>query len=139
MKQLSINTLYLYNRSCLHCCARPWPKTLYLYNRSCTHCCARLWPKTLYLYNRSCTHCCARPWPKTLYLYNRSCTHCCARLWPKSCIICRRLRRNVLQGGFIDIDYLRNKSSKPECVVSFDMGWRILIFYLKLEARNKIY
>ena len=25
--------------------------------------------------------------------------------------------------------YLRNKSWKPECVLSFNMGWRILVFY----------
>jgi hypothetical protein len=24
--------------------------------------------------------------------------------------------------------YLRNKSWKPECVFSFNMGWRILVF-----------
>ena len=34
---------------------------------------------------------------------------------------------------------LRNKSWKPECVLSFNMGWRILIFYPELEARDKIY
>jgi len=27
------------------------------------------------------------------------------------------------------IGCLRNKSWKPECVLSFNMGWRILVFY----------
>jgi hypothetical protein len=35
--------------------------------------------------------------------------------------------------------YLRNKSWKPECVVSFNMDWRILVFYPEPEARDKIY
>jgi hypothetical protein len=35
--------------------------------------------------------------------------------------------------------YLRNKSWKPECVLSFNMGWQILVFYPKPEARDKIY
>jgi hypothetical protein len=34
---------------------------------------------------------------------------------------------------------LRNKSWKPECVLSFNMGWRILVFYPEPEARDKIY
>jgi hypothetical protein len=33
---------------------------------------------------------------------------------------------------------LRNKSWNPECVGSFDMDWRILVFYPKPEARDKI-
>jgi hypothetical protein len=33
---------------------------------------------------------------------------------------------------------LRNKSWKPECVLSFNMGWRILVFYPEPEARDKI-
>ena len=36
---------------------------------------------------------------------------------------------------FVD-DYLRNKSSKPECVLSFNMDWQILVFYPELEARE---
>ena len=36
-------------------------------------------------------------------------------------------------------NYLRNKSWKPECVFSFNMGWRILVFYLEPETRDKIY
>jgi hypothetical protein len=28
---------------------------------------------------------------------------------------------------------------KPECVVSFNMDWRILVFYPEPEARDKIY
>jgi hypothetical protein len=35
--------------------------------------------------------------------------------------------------------YLRNKSWKPECVGSFNMGWRILVFYPEPEARDTIY
>jgi hypothetical protein len=35
--------------------------------------------------------------------------------------------------------YLRNKSRKPECVGSFNMDWRILVFYPEPEARDKIY
>jgi hypothetical protein len=34
--------------------------------------------------------------------------------------------------------YLRNKSWKPECVGSFTMDWRILVFYPEPEARVKI-
>ena len=34
--------------------------------------------------------------------------------------------------------YLRDKSWKPECVGSFNMEWRILVFYPELEAREKI-
>jgi hypothetical protein len=35
--------------------------------------------------------------------------------------------------------YLRNKSWKPECVESFNMDWRILVFYPEPEARDTIY
>jgi hypothetical protein len=35
---------------------------------------------------------------------------------------------------FITPGYLRNKSWKPECVLSFNMGWRILVFYPEPEA-----
>ena len=34
---------------------------------------------------------------------------------------------------------LRNKSWKPECALSFNMDWRILVFYLEPEERDKIY
>jgi hypothetical protein len=34
---------------------------------------------------------------------------------------------------------LRNKSWKPECVGSFNMDWRILVFYPEPEAKDKIY
>ena len=37
------------------------------------------------------------------------------------------------------IYYLRNKSWKPECVGSFNMDCRILVFYPAPEARDKIY
>ena len=37
------------------------------------------------------------------------------------------------------IVYLRNKSWKPECVGSYIMDWRILVFYPEPEARDKIY
>jgi hypothetical protein len=33
----------------------------------------------------------------------------------------------------------RIKSWKPECVGSFNMAWRILVFYPVPEARDKIY
>jgi hypothetical protein len=33
--------------------------------------------------------------------------------------------------------YLRNKSWKPECVLSFNMGWWGLVFYLEPETRDK--
>jgi hypothetical protein len=36
-------------------------------------------------------------------------------------------------------EYLRNKSWKPECVESFNMGWRLLVFYPQPGARDKIY
>jgi hypothetical protein len=35
--------------------------------------------------------------------------------------------------------YLRTKSWKPECVGSFNMDWRILVFYPEPEARDNIY
>ena len=35
--------------------------------------------------------------------------------------------------------YLRNKSWKPECVGSFNVDWRILVFYPEPEARDNIY
>ena len=35
--------------------------------------------------------------------------------------------------------YLRNKSWKPECVLSFNIGWRILVLYPEPEARDTIY
>jgi hypothetical protein len=35
--------------------------------------------------------------------------------------------------------YLRNKSWKPEFVLSFNMGWRILVCYPEPEARDTIY
>ena len=38
-----------------------------------------------------------------------------------------------------EIVHLRNKSWKPECVGSFNMDWRILVFYPELEARDIIY
>ena len=34
---------------------------------------------------------------------------------------------------------LRNKSWKSECVLSFNMGWWILVFYPEPDARDKIY
>jgi hypothetical protein len=39
----------------------------------------------------------------------------------------------------IIIVYLRNKSWKPECVGSFNMDWRLLVFYPEPEAKDKIY
>jgi hypothetical protein len=33
---------------------------------------------------------------------------------------------------FLYMLYLRNKSWKPECVLSFNMGWRIVVFYPEL-------
>jgi hypothetical protein len=43
---------------------------------------------------------------------------------------------DVLASNAVD---LRNKSWKPECVGSFNMDWRILVFYPEPEARDKIY
>jgi hypothetical protein len=40
---------------------------------------------------------------------------------------------------FIIVGKLRNKSWKPECVGSFNMDWRILVFYAEPEARDTIY
>ena len=34
---------------------------------------------------------------------------------------------------------LRNKSWKPECVLSFNMGWQILVYYPEPEARDNIF
>jgi hypothetical protein len=39
----------------------------------------------------------------------------------------------------LQVLYLRNKSWKPECVGSFNMGWRILVFYPEPGARDQIY
>jgi hypothetical protein len=36
-------------------------------------------------------------------------------------------------------DNLRNKPWKPEYVESFNMDWRILVFYPEPEARDRIY
>ena len=38
---------------------------------------------------------------------------------------------------YIGIDYLRNKSWKSECVLSFNMGWRVLVFYPEWELDQK--
>jgi len=35
---------------------------------------------------------------------------------------------------FQSLLYLRNKSWKSECALSFNMGWRILVFYPEPEA-----
>ena len=40
---------------------------------------------------------------------------------------------------FVVVCHLRNKSRKPECAWSFNMNWRILVFYPEPEARDKIY
>jgi hypothetical protein len=42
----------------------------------------------------------------------------------------------VLIIGFVNGVYLRNKSWKPEYVLSFNMGWRILVFYPDLASMN---
>jgi hypothetical protein len=34
--------------------------------------------------------------------------------------------------------YLRNKSWKPECALSFNIGWRILVFYPEPEDLSNI-
>jgi hypothetical protein len=49
-------------------------------------------------------------------------------------MVCARVYTTVL-------NYLRNKSwkFKPECVLSFNMGLQILVFYPELETRDKIY
>jgi hypothetical protein len=36
------------------------------------------------------------------------------------------------------VSYLRNKSWKPGCVGSFNMDWRILVFYPEPEAKDTI-
>jgi hypothetical protein len=56
------------------------------------------------------------------------------------CLIWQNWVRKKIQGnpynyvetihGNLSILYLRNKSWKPECVLSFNMDWRILVFYL---------
>jgi hypothetical protein len=40
-----------------------------------------------------------------------------------------------------DVRYLCkiHASHISQCVLSFNMGWRILVFYPELEARDKIY
>jgi hypothetical protein len=44
-----------------------------------------------------------------------------------------------LKPYIVEMSYLRNKSWKPECVASFNMDWRILVFYPEPEARDNIY
>jgi len=39
----------------------------------------------------------------------------------------------------IFVVYLRNKPWKLECVGSFNMDWRILVFYPEPEAKDTIY
>ena len=34
---------------------------------------------------------------------------------------------------------LKNKSWKPECVLTFNMDWWILVFYPEPQAKDKIY
>ena len=46
---------------------------------------------------------------------------------------------NLAQDEAYSIQHLRNKSWKPDCVGSFNMGWRILVLYSQPEARDKIY
>jgi hypothetical protein len=46
------------------------------------------------------------------------------------------VRSNPAHGEVYSIQYLRNKSWKPECVLSFNMGWRISVFYPEPEARD---
>ena len=36
---------------------------------------------------------------------------------------------NIQRRAISILEYLRNKSWKPECVGSFNMSWRILVFY----------
>jgi hypothetical protein len=45
----------------------------------------------------------------------------------------------MLNKRYLHMSWLRNKSWKPECVFSFNMDWRILVFYPKPKARDKIY
>ena len=41
--------------------------------------------------------------------------------------------------GTCDMEQLRNQSWKPECVLSFSMGWQILVFHPEPEAMDTIY
>ena len=61
-------------------------------------------------------------------------------------MISRMLTKHFRSDLFDDSDirtrnslHLRNKSWKPEWVGSFNMDWRILVFYPEPEARDKIY
>jgi hypothetical protein len=51
----------------------------------------------------------------------------------------RYINKGLLNYNIKLIDWLRNKSWKPECVGSFSMDWGILLFYPEPEARDKIY
>jgi hypothetical protein len=53
-------------------------------------------------------------------------------------ISCRKLDYLSI-ASFISRYCLRNKSWKPECVGSFNMDWRILVFHPEPEVRDKIY
>jgi hypothetical protein len=58
-------------------------------------------------------------------------------------IVCFFILRNKGSKTFSNLGLchleLRNKSWKSECVGSFNMDWRILVFYPEPEARDKIY
>jgi hypothetical protein len=41
--------------------------------------------------------------------------------------------KHIIPLYYITTYHLRNKSWKPECVLSFNMGWRILVFYPEPE------
>jgi hypothetical protein len=49
------------------------------------------------------------------------------------------IREKMVKSSIVVPCKLRNKSWKPECVGSFNMDWRILVFYPEPEARDKIY
>jgi len=44
---------------------------------------------------------------------------------------------HTVQIVYMGINYLRNKSWKPECVLNFNMGWRVLVFYPERELDQK--
>ena len=48
------------------------------------------------------------------------------------------LKKNRGRGRTIINITGKNKSWKPECVLSFNMCWQILLFYSGPEARDKI-
>ena len=128
MSTIGIATMYTVNYEqslmlllycpCLCCHSSLWLCVVVSRGSKCMNLC-RLWwffPLTNFITAHICA--CPMPW----------CRFLCYMSW----YFCVQLLEAI--GGC-----LRNKSWKPKCVESFNMDWRILVFYPEPEARDKIY